>query len=171
MAYEKSPFGDGSDAGSGNVTYAVSNHYGPRTTGKSNGVIGTEGAMNELTLHLDGKVVSDEEFALYVKPFLPAYCRIEDVYLEVEEVFVLGGTSPVVNVGTDGSETTNGIEITESQLETVGVYDLTSTLAGTWAAAGGITAETTLGIVMDGTSPTSDETAGKAKVVIRYVKV
>lgn len=169
MGYERAKFGDGSASGSGNVTTAVNNHYGPFNTGKTNGVIGTVGGVNEMTIDLDGDMVTAEAFPL-LAPSLPAYSRITAVYWEVEEAFVLGGTSPVIEVGTEGSEATNGVTITESQAETVGVYDLTAALAGTWAAAAGFTSAVTVGIDLAGTSPTSTS-AGKGRLVIQYVKV
>ena len=167
MGFEQSKFGDGSTAGSGNVVSTVSNHYGPRDTGKTTGVIRTSGAMNELTLDIDGEMVGDAAYALVV-PKIPAGAIIEDVYVEVTEAFVLGGTTPAIEVGTEGSEATNGVTITEAQAEAVGTYDVTSALAGTWAA--GLAAETTLGLALSGTSPTVTD-AGKMRVVIRYVHV
>lgn len=169
MAFEQSKFGDGSAAGSGNVTSTVSNHYGPRTTGKTSGVTRTAGFMNELTLDIDGTMVGNEAFVL-VAPKIPAGSRIEDVFVEVTEAFVLGGTSPVIEVGTEGSEATNGFTITEAQAEAVGVYDLTSALSGTWSAAGGLTSAVTVGIDLAGTSPTVTS-AGKLRAVIRYVSM
>lgn len=168
MGFEQSKFGDGSATGSGNVTTAVNQHYGARDTGKTQGVVGTEGVMNELTIDLDGTMVGNDAFAL-LAPSLPAGSLIEDVYMEVTEVFVLGGTTPVVDVGTEGSEATNGFTITEAQLEATGTYDLTSALSGTWAA--GLAAATTVGIALGGGGSNTTTDAGKARIVVRYVKV
>lgn len=167
MAYERAKFGDGSASGAGNVTTAVNQHFGPFNTGKTVGTFDTDGAIREMLIDLDGTMVSNEAFPL-LAPELPAYCKVIGVYVEVEEVFALGGTSPAVSVGTEGSESTNGFDISEAQLEALGVYDVTGTLAGTWAA--GLTAATTVGIDLTGTTPTSTS-AGKARLVIRYVKV
>lgn len=167
MSYEQSYFGDGSAAGSGNVTTVVNNHYGQRDTGKTQGKTRTAGFVYELTIDLDGEMVGDEAFPL-IAPTLPAGCRIEDVFVEVTEAFVLGGTSPVIEIGTETSEATNGFTIDETTAEATGVYDLTSELSGTWAQATGLAAETTIGIDLAGTSPTVTD-AGKARIVIRYV--
>jgi len=167
MGYEQSKFGDGSAAGSGNVTTAVNNHYGVRDTGKTQGRHQTDGAMNELVLDIDGTMVGNEAFPL-IAPTLPAGAVIEDVFANVSEAFDLGGTTPVIEIGTEGSEATNGVTITEAQAEATGSYDLTSALAGTWAAP--LAAETTVGIDLDGTTPTVTS-AGKVRVVIRYFKV
>lgn len=168
MGYERSKFGDDVLTGSGgNVKSKVSNHYGPRDTGKTNGLTNSDGFMREISLDLDATVVGNGEFALTVVPKLPAGSRVEDVFVEVEEAFALGGTSPTILVGTSGLEATNGVAVTEAQAEAVGVYDVTSALAGTWAAATGFTSEVEIGVALGGTSPTVT-TAGKARLVIRY---
>ena len=166
MAFEKSKFGYEGGATTAD-SYGVSNHYGARKVGKGQGTTSTEGFMNEFTLDLDGELVGNEAFPL-LTPQLPAGAKIEDVFLEVSEAFVLGGTSPVVEVGTATSEATNGVTITEAQLEATGVYDITAAISGTWAA--GLAAVTNLGIVLGGTTPTVTD-AGKARLVIRYLKV
>lgn len=167
MAYERSKFGDGSAAGSGNVVTTVSNHYGPRYTGKTVGTIKTEGVMNELSLDIDGAMVSAEAFPL-LAPKLPAGAKIKAIFVEVREAFALGGTSPVIEVGTEGSEATNGFTITEAQAEAAATYDLTGALSGTWANP--LAAETTIGIDLAGTNPTVTS-AGKMRVVIQYARL
>lgn len=168
MGYEVAKFGDGSATGAGNVTTQVTQHYGVRDTGKTHGVAKTEGHVNELVLNIDAAMVSAEAFPLTAEaPYLPAKAIIEDVYVEVTEAFALGGTTPVIEIGTEGSEATNGFTISEAQAEAATIYDLTSALSGTWAA--GLAAQTTIGIDLAGTSPTVG-TAGKMKVVIRYVE-
>lgn len=167
MAYEQSYFGDGSTAGNGNVVNTVHNHFGQRDTGKTQGKTRTAGFVNEAVLDIDADMVSNEAFPL-IAPTLPAGSRIEDVFVEVTEAFALGGTSPVIEIGTETSEATNGFTISETIAEATGVYDLTATLSGTWAAATGLAAETTVGIDLAGTTPTVG-TAGKMRVVVRYV--
>lgn len=168
MSYEQSKFGDGSAAGSGNVVTIVNNQYGQRDTGDTNGVAKTEGFINELTIDLNGGNVGDGAYAL-LAPTLPAGAIIEDVYMEVTEVFVLGGTTPVIDVGTETSEATNGFTITEAQAEALGSYDLTGALSGTWAAP--LAAATTVGVLLGGGGSNTVTAAGKAKLVIRYAKL
>ena len=164
MGYETAPFGNQG----ANVLTDVNNHYGTRDTGKTVGVSKTEGFVQELTLYVDGDMVGAGAYAL-LAPTIPAKAIIEDVYMEVTEAFVLGGTTPVIDVGTEGSEATNGFTITEAQAEAVGMYDLTGALAGTWAA--GLAAETTVGLLLGGGGSNTVTSAGKAKIVIRYVAV
>lgn len=166
MGYEQSKFGDGSATGAGNVTTAVHNHYGPFSGGKTVGVIKTEGALNEMTIDLDGTMVGNEAFPL-IAPVLPAYSKVVAVYVEIEEAFVMGASSQI-SIGTEGSESTNGFDISEAQAEALGVYNVTATLAGTWAAS--LTAATTIGIDINAGTPTVTS-AGKARIVIQYVKV
>lgn len=165
MGFETSKFGDGSAAGSGNVVTTVNNHYGPRTSGKTQGVVKTEGTYNELTFQVDAAMVSAEAFPL-LAPKLPAGAVIKDVTVWVEEAFALGGTTPVIEIGTEGSEATNGFTISEAQAEAAGVFSGTAALSGTWAAP--LAAETTVGIDLAGTTPTVG-TAGKMRVTIHYI--
>lgn len=168
MAYEQSKFGDGSATGAGNVTTAVHNHYGRRNeVNNTVGVFDTDGAVRELVIDFTGSTVSKAAYPL-LAPTIPAGSIIEDVYLEVLEAFVLGGTTPAIEIGTEGSEVTNGFTITEAQAEATGIKDLTSALSGTWAA--GLAANTVIGIALTGTTPTVTS-AGKARAVIRYVQV
>lgn len=166
MGYETSKFGYAGGSTTAD-SYGVHNHFGQREAKGSVGVHKTDGAMNELVLDLDGDMLTAGELPL-LNPVLPAGSLVKEVFLEVSEAFVLGGTSPAVEVGTDGSEATNGVTVTEAQLEAVGTTDITSALSGTWAA--GLTADTTVELAMSGTSPTSTS-AGKARVVVRYVNV
>ena len=166
MPYEQSKFGDGSAAGSGNVLDTVKNHYGARDTGGAGGVTRTAGFEEELTVDLDAELLSSGEFPAEA-PYIKRGAKIHSVYLEVVEAFTGTGTSPTVEVGTEGSEATNGVSVTEAQMEAEGVYDLTGELSGTWAAAGGLTDKTVIGVDTGGTNPVF--TGGLARLVIRYI--
>ena len=167
MGFEQSQFGDGSASGSGNVTTTVNNHYGTRTSEGAVGRVKTEGVINQLSIEFDGTAVGNAAYPL-LAPDLPAGAVIERVWFKVKEAFVLGGTSPTIEVGTEGSEATNGFTITEAQAEAVGTYDLTGALSGTWASP--LAAATTVGLAQAGTSPTVTD-AGLAEVVIEYAVV
>lgn len=163
--YEGSLFGDG--VSTTRVT-DVNNHYGQREVGGAKGNVKTEGAMNEMVIDFDGLEASNGLFHLGPDLKLPAGAVVEDVYLKVGSAFTLGGTTPTILIGTNGSEVTNGFVISEAQAEAAGTYDVTGTLTGTWASP--LAAETTVGIALGGTSPTSAST-GRGKVIIRYAKV
>lgn len=166
MSFETSKFGDGSAAGAGNVIATVHNHFGQRTEldEESVGIINTEGALNELVIDFDAATLTAAAYPL-MAPKLPAGAKITRVLLEVRTAFALGGTTPAIEIGTEGSEVTNGFTITEAQAEAVGMYDLTSALSGTWAAQ--LAADTTVGIALTGTTPTNG-TVGRARAVIQY---
>lgn len=101
-------------------------------------------------------------------PFvLPGGAVIKAVYVDVEEVFVVTGTTPTVLIGTNGSEVTNGFVISEAILEATGTANLTSTLTGTWDNEVPLAANTTIGIALGGTTP-AITSAGKARVTIIF---
>lgn len=146
----------------------VRQQYGERFTGRALGVIKTEGISNELTVDVTGETLNDLSYA-EVK--LPAGSIITAAYFETSEVFVLGGTTPAIEVGTSGSEATNGVTVTEAQAEAVGADDITAALSGTWAAGAALAAETTVGIAFSGTTPTATTGVGKLRVTIVYKKL
>lgn len=165
MAYEKSKFG----FAGGPTTVSsplVSTHYGPREVGGTVGVPNTVGFMNELVIDFTGATVNAAAFPL-IPPSFPAGANIEDAFLEVQEVFALGGTTPAVEVGTEGTEAVNGVTLSEAQLEALGTYDVTPEISGTWGTS--FATETVVGIALSGTTPTITN-AGKARLVIRYIK-
>lgn len=166
MTYKTSPFGNGTLVGSGgNVKQNVHNHYGPRKTGNVVGVVKTEGAFREASFDLDGVQLNAGSFAL-LAPVLPKGAVIDDVYIKVEEAFDLGGTTPVIEIGTEGSEATNGFTISETQAENPGTYKLTSALSGTWAAP--LAADTQVGVLLAAASNPTATDDGFMRVIIRY---
>lgn len=153
-----------------NTGLGVKNHYGQRETQAgvaSGGEVHGNGVVREAVVYIrgddfDGGTSFDTELTI------PAGAKFIEAYAEVTEAFVLGGTTPTINVGTNGSEGTNyAIELSEAQAEATGeVYNGTG--AGTFANP--LAAATAIGVALDGTSPTVTD-AGKAKVVVRYIKI
>lgn len=146
----------------------VNNHYGQRDSEDgvvSGGKSPVHGFEDEVVIYIKGSDFTSGAFA--PNAFLPAGALVISTIVEVNEAFVLGGTTPTINVGTAGSAGTNyGAELSEANAEATGVYD--GTAAGTWAAR--LTADAAIGVALDGTSPTVTG-AGEAKVVIRYSKI
>ena len=149
----------------------VNNFYGPRSVPEGNGgTIKTEGGSNELSFEFTGANINDGDLDSIT---LPAGIRVLSSYVEVSEAFVLGGTTPTINVGTSGSAATNGVSINEAGGEAVGVYtdgDANVTINGTWATATGLATATVATVALGGTTPTVTS-AGKARFVVVYVKV
>lgn len=167
MAYETSKFGNGVLIGSGgNVTSTVRNTFGRRDTGGAVGVVRTEGFTEQLILDITAENFNDGIETL-VATYLPAGAAVKEVYWETTKVFVVTGTTPTMKVGTDTTEATNGFSISEAQLEAVGVYNLTSTLAGTWDNEVPLAAKTLIGIALAGTTPVITD-AGEGRAIIVY---
>lgn len=145
----------------------VNNKYGPVPVPDiARGNIKTEGGYNEMTIELSGANINDNLTA--VLNTLPAGIRFVDFFVEVQEAFVVTGTTPALEVGTSGTEETNGFTISEAILEAVGVSAISTTFAGTWAAT--LAADTDVGIALSGTTPVVTS-AGHARIVARYIKV
>ena len=145
----------------------VPTFYGPRTALEGmGGHIKTEGAKSQAVLEFSGKNINDG--VMDSKVILPANCLVVAVYVDVEEAAAMGGTTPTILVGANGSEVTNGFVISEAQGEAAGVYNVTGTLTGTFAA--GILADTYVSVTLGGTTPTITN-AGHYKVIIEYVQV
>tara|TARA_R110000772_G_scaffold64511_3_gene144279 strand:- start:1761 stop:2228 length:468 start_codon:yes stop_codon:yes gene_type:complete len=145
----------------------VLNIYGPRPVpDMARGTIKTEGGYNELTFEFSGKDINEN--LTNVLTTLPAGVRFVDFYVEVQEAFVVTGTTPGLEIGTSGTEETNGFTISEAILEAVGISAISTTFAGTWAAT--LAADTAVGLALSGTTPVVTS-AGHARIVARYLKV
>ncbi len=158
MGYENS-------AGLGNF-----NHYGIRETNVEDiGIFKTEGVLNELSFDVTGSFISDVITNGTSKGLstvvIPAGALIIEAIVNVTSVFTLGGTTPTIEVGTEGSEATNNFEISEAQAEAAGTVVIT-TFAGTWAAR--LAADTQIGFALGGSSPTI-AAGGAARITIRFV--
>lgn len=171
MSYYQTPFGNGVLVGNGgNVVENVHNQFGPRDVGETVGVNKVEGIKEELVIDLTPDLINGSPGPF--RPFvLPAGAVITAVYMDVEEAFVLTGTTPAVEIGTAGSEATNGFTITEAQLEATNSVNLTSALSGTWDAEAPLAANTTVGIVTSGTNPVVAPASGKARVTILFDRI
>lgn len=164
MSYEQSSFGN---ANGGNVTTQVNTHYNGRELGGATGVVRTEGTQNELTLYVTGEIIQN---GFLPQVDIPAGAVVTKAVAQVTEAFALGGTSPTIAFGTDGSEATNGGSLTEAQAEAAGYYDVTTSLAGTWDGEAAFAADTRVGIALGGTSPTVTD-AGRVVIVVTYTNV
>jgi hypothetical protein len=142
----------------------ITNRFGPRALpeGKA-GAFNTGGdAKVQYVLEFDGDTLGTTSDDLIITAgFKPLR-----VIVEVTAAGALdddGMTpAPVIVIGTDGTEVTNGFVITEASAEAVGVYVITS-FAGSWAAA--LAASTTVGIALSGDG-TVTSAGGVYRVVI-----
>lgn len=147
------------------------NHYGKRgledgkVAGGSNPTYGVE---KEAVVYITGGDFSEgNSFATQLK--LPKGAVVTDIYAETSEAFGLGGTTPVINVGQAGVEAANRlIQLSESDAETAGKISSNGVPTGVFAAP--LAADTSVGVALGGTSPTSTG-AGRIKVVVKYTKL
>lgn len=144
-------------------------HFGTRRVGERGnfGVTRKDGSDVEIVCYVNGA-----DFATGTATYggttmtLPAGFTVRTAVAEVTEVFNVGGTTPTMNIGNSASIGTNyAAELSEAQLEAVGIYNLTP--AGTLAANTPLSAAITLSVGMDGTTPTITGSGGKVKIVIR----
>ena len=144
-------------------TRGVKNYYGVRTTdeARTSVEISNSGGSHVLEVAFRAK---DDQYLL-VAGSLPAGAVIRETIVEIIEAFAVGGTTPTINVGTDGSAATNGVPISEAQAEAIGVYSPTA--IGTWAQGVVVAADTVVSVELGGTSPTLTE-VGHAVVKVFY---
>ena len=149
----------------------VNNQYGPRDLQEgvlAGGELPSVGAVKEAVVYARGKDLNNTGKTFVAQNIIPAGSLFVEAYAEVTEAFVLGGTTPTINVGTATSEGTNyAIELAEADAEAIGHYH-DATGAGTFTAV--LAADTSIGVALDGTTPTVTD-AGELKVVIRYLKI
>lgn len=153
----------------------VANFYGARDTGGSVGVEQSTDGIHQLSLEMTGDSLNDQLAAgavvLGPKFVLPAGAHFLRFFLRVDEAFVIGGTTPTIRVGAFGSISTNGVVLTEAEMETVGTKIPASVGAGTWAIASttGTTAAAAVAIDAGGTTPTVQRGVGQATLVAEYI--
>lgn len=143
----------------------VKQFFGPRTRGEAKyGVNRTAGAEKELVIVFDGANYT------YVTGTLPAGAIVTGpAVVEISEVFALGGTTPVINIGVSTTEGTNRLaQVSEAQAEALGTYSIAS--AGTLALNTPLAAAVTIKVALGGTTPTITG-AGLLKLVVPYVVV
>lgn len=138
---------------------------GARKTGRTQGSIKTEGLNGETVFELSGELLGD---LINQKVYFEAGSVITKATLVVDEAFDLAAAS-VVEVGQDGSEATNGVSLTEANLESTGVVDVTAGLAGTFATSSVIPAYIDLGVAFSAGS-VADTSVGKARVIFEYLR-
>ena len=152
-----------------NTGLGVFNHYGPR--GTEDGLVsggelpGGEGTEKEATIYITG-----DDFAgttsFDTQLSLPAGALVVDATFEVSEAFTLGNADNVFNIGTNGSESSNGVSIANP--DATGVTQDT-TPAGDWGSE--LATATAVGVSVTGTTAAVTAGSGKAKAVIKYIKI
>lgn len=168
MGYAAANFGLPSGA---NVTTQVHTEYGVRVTGGNVGPLLVDGIDNEWVLEITGQNFVDigEQLSL-AATFIPIGSVLRRATAAVITAFTMTGTTPSVKIGTFSSEATNGVSLTQAQVQAVGFYDITATQAGTWAAATPLAARTQVGMALAGTTPTLS-TTGEMRVTLTFAGI
>lgn len=151
----------------------VNNHYGVRETG---GAVGKEtGDNSEVRIRIDltGQSINDAVNGFMPPVYVPKGALFQQAILRVDEAFTVTGTSPTVRVGASGSIATNGVVVTEAELENVGTKLIASTGAGTWAVGSstGTTAAAKIALDLGGTTPAVAATSGKGTLILVFTNV
>lgn len=174
MTFEKAKFGNGVAVGSGgnvnNLDGDPHNRYNQSLLGEQIGVNHSDNAVTEITATITGVQLQRDAVgndAFLTRLGIPVGAIIKGVTVQVKQAFVLGGTTPTILIGTEGSEVTNGFPISAAQANAIGTYDLTASRTGTWNAP--IAAALVVGVALGGTGPTITS-AGRMDVLISYVK-
>lgn len=133
----------------------VAQNYGPRNTGASVGWEQTSDSEHRLSFELTGTGLKNK----FLPPIvMPKGATVIRARLYVDEAFT-GVTN--VSLGQGNAEATNGITLLAADLA-VGGRDVTSKLAGTWAANAVTTQADRIGVAVTGTPGKT----GRASLVI-----
>jgi len=149
-----------------NTGLNVQAHYGPRSTEDGRlgaGQVQGAGVEKEHVVYIRGDDF-DSGTSFNTILTVPAGSFLDEAILEVEEVFVVGNADNVINIGTDTSELTNGVQILDPETAAV-TKDAGN---GTWAAE--LAADTLVGVSVTGTTASIAAGSGKAKVILRFAK-
>lgn len=145
----------------------VGNFYGARDTGTTYGTEQTTDSVWQLSIAFTGTSIQDTYGSQLV---LPKGALLKRYILRVDEAFALTGTTPSLIFGSVGTETTNGVVLTQAELQAIGTKTPASTGTGTWsnASATGLTANTKIGRVLGGTTPAVTTGVGRATLTAEY---
>lgn len=159
----------------------TSNQYGPRDTQDgvvSGGQLQASGSVQEAVIYAKAAdfTIDSATKASFVSKFsLPTGAVPLDCLFDVQTAITQTGgtTSTTLNVGTSGSEGTNGFTVTEAATSLAAVVEVDPGGDGDWAGTNPVNASaaTAVGveIVMGGGTITSID-GGDVKIVIRYRK-
>lgn len=153
-----------------NTGLGVYNHYGLRDTEAgvvSGGQVHGSGSIQEAVIYITGDDFNGTA-NFNTQLTIPALSIVQEAFIEVSEVFTLGNADNIFSVGTDTSESTNGITIANPDV-LGSTQEMVGDLNGTWAAS--LVAATSVGVAVSGTTAAVTAGSGKAKVVIRYRKI
>lgn len=141
----------------------VYNNYGQRTTGGTIGSETTDGSTRSYSITLTGESLNS---AFMPPVVIPKGALLKSAILRVDEAFAVSTSGTVAIGGT--APGTNGVVLTEAQLEAVGTKGVDAVAIGTWAtnSATGTTAAEKVAKAVTGTVTA---TQGKATLLLEFV--
>lgn len=145
----------------------VNNFYGARNTG---GAVGTEPNTDGIW-QLSVDITGDSLQSAYLPPlFIPKGAHFLRYMLRIDEAFVLTGTTPTLIFG-GTAPATDGVILTQGELQAIGTKIPASTGTGTWAVASatGTTAAQKVAKALGGTTPVVTPGVGKGTLIAEYV--
>lgn len=141
----------------------VSNHYGTRTTGGTVGTTHTKTVSKQLKIKFTGESINS---AFLPDVVIPQGARFIRYTLRVDEAFAVSAAGTLTFGGTVPG--TNGVVLTEAELEAVGTKAPASAGAGTWSTSSS-TGTTAAELVTRSISGTITATQGKATLIAEYI--
>lgn len=141
----------------------VFNQYGPRNTGGTIGSETTDGSTRSYSLTLTGESLNS---AFMPPVVIPKGALLKSATLRVDEAFAVSAAGTVAIGGT--APGTNGVVLTEAQLEAVGTKSVSSVAIGTWAT-NSTTGTTAADKVAKAVTGTVTATQGKATLLLEFV--
>jgi hypothetical protein len=148
-----------------NTGLGVSNHYGARVSGNAIGVETADGGVQVLKVQFTGASLNETFMPEVSVPKGALFTRYR---LRVDEAFAVSAAGTVTFGGTVPG--TNGVVLTETELENIGTKTPASAGAGTWATTSS-TGTTAAELVTKSISGTVTATQGKATLFAEYVMV
>lgn len=141
----------------------VSTHYGARDTGGTVGVETADGTVQVLKVQFTGKSLNETMVNEVVIPQGAVFLRYR---LRIDEAFAVTAAGTVTFGGTVPG--TNGVVLTEAELENIGTKTPASAGAGTWATSSS-TGTTAAEQVTKAISGTVTATQGKGTLFAEYL--
>lgn len=141
----------------------VNNQYGPRVSGNAIGVETSDGTVQVLKIQFTGASLNET----YMPPVkVPQGALFLRYRLRVDEAFAVSSGGTVTFGGT--APGTNGVVLTETELENIGTKTPASAGAGTWVTTSS-TGTTAAELVTKSISGTVTATQGKATLFAEYL--
>lgn len=141
----------------------VFSSYGKRTTGGSVGSETTDGSSRDYSISFTGESLNS---GFLPGVSLPKGSKLKGAILRVDEAFAVSTGGSVTFGGTVPG--TNGIVLTEAELEAVGTKTPASTGTGTWATSSA-TGTAAAQLITKAISGTVTATQGKATLILTFV--